>query len=108
MLSAQRHIEARIGELAGPAKHGGDRRSDQAHHDELDLIPNDQTRADVRILAQAAEAGVIANHEWQKSRRALVRVARRRPADRLNHPAGSSPGLSRAIHPGMDRSQARW
>jgi hypothetical protein len=49
---AQRRIEARIGQLLGPAKHGGDR---QVVHDQLALIRGKHTRHDFRLLARALD-----------------------------------------------------
>ena len=49
-LGAQRRLEARIGQLLGDAKHGGDRRSDQSHHDDLGPVRHTQDRSDFRVL----------------------------------------------------------
>lgn len=38
--AAMRRIEVRLGELSGPAEHGGDRKSDQVPHEVLDLPKN--------------------------------------------------------------------
>jgi hypothetical protein len=57
-----------------------DRKStNQVHRDELENpIDHKAERSDFRTLAAAADAGVIEDHEWQKSRRALVSLARQR------------------------------
>jgi N6-adenosine-specific RNA methylase IME4 len=84
-LSAQRGVEARIGQLLGPAEHGGDRRSataqtDQPNHDEVDL--SDPVRSDFRVLAKALDGEVeVTPEEWQKSRRALTALVRLRAGE---------------------------
>jgi hypothetical protein len=74
MLGAERRIEARIGQLLGEPKHGGDRRSDgfQDHHDELEKIKHDQDRSDFRLLARAYEDDLLEWDEWRKARRSLI------------------------------------
>lgn len=87
ILGAQRRIEARIGQLLGEAKHGGDRRSDQATHAEVDSITRDGDRADFRLLGKALGGEVeLAPEEWAKSRRALVSTVRERAGLRPETP----------------------
>ena len=80
MLGAQRHIEARIGQLLGPGEQG--RRADLLpHRDEevTSMIPNDQDRANFRLLARAIDGECeLTADEWRKSRRALVSLIRHR------------------------------
>jgi N6-adenosine-specific RNA methylase IME4 len=80
MLGAQRRIEARIGQLLGPAIIGGDRQSDQSHHDETaSHIPHSEDRAAFRLLARAlAGACELTADGWRKSRRSLVSLVRHR------------------------------
>lgn len=53
MLVAERHLERRIGELLGPANHGGDRRSNQVHRDELDTDGLQKVeRANFRLISE--------------------------------------------------------
>jgi hypothetical protein len=67
MMGAQRHVEARIGELLGPAEWGGDRKSDQIEHDRFDLVDADD-RVSFRLLAEAiAPWGAGAGRVAQKS-----------------------------------------
>ena len=80
---AQRRIEARIGQLLGMAKWGGDRKSYQVDHDRLDALTDwvqgANDRRDFRYLARAlgGECEITAD-EWRKSRRSLVSLIRRR------------------------------
>jgi N6-adenosine-specific RNA methylase IME4 len=73
MLGAQRHIEAKIGELLGPAEFYHDRTSVNP------LIPNKDDRANFRLLARALAGDCeLTADEWRKSRRALVALIRQR------------------------------
>ena len=80
MLGAQRHIEGRIGQLLGPGEQG--KRADLLpHRDEevTSMIPNDQDRANFRLLARALDGECeLTADEWRKSRRALVSLIRHR------------------------------
>lgn len=68
MLGAQRRVEARIGQLLGKPKIGV-----------MTPISGDShLREDFRILAHAFNDVPLTDHEWQKSRRALVALIRRR------------------------------
>jgi hypothetical protein len=80
MRGAQRRIEARIGQLLGPAINGGDRRSHHAHRDDTDrAILHAQDKEDFRLLARALEGDCyLTLEEWRKSRRALVKLVRER------------------------------
>jgi 16S rRNA G966 N2-methylase RsmD len=71
MLGAQRRIEARIGQMLGPAENHGPA---TFHHDgRFKLIPNHTDRHDFRILAKALEQPeLLLPKEWRQSRRALV------------------------------------
>jgi hypothetical protein len=51
--AALRRLEVRVGVLLGPAQHGGDRKSDQVHRDELDL--RSQNRSHFRAMAEHPE-----------------------------------------------------
>jgi hypothetical protein len=78
VLSAQRRIDARIGQLLGPVEMG---RSEKSHHDEtnpISLIANSEDRAAFRLLTRALEGECELTDEWRKSRRALVSLIRYR------------------------------
>jgi hypothetical protein len=67
MLGAQRHIEARIGQLLGPAPGQGSRNDLTSHHDEKSIIPHDEDRAAFRILARALDGECeLTPDEWRK------------------------------------------
>jgi len=73
MHGAKRRIEARIGELLGPAEMGPSRvlqrdvRLRDLHHAE---------RADFRLLAHAFDDAPLADEEWRYGRRKVVRTVR--------------------------------
>lgn len=74
MLGAQRRIEARIGQLLGPAPGKGyDERSAHAHS-----IAKER-RGEFRVIARALNGDTqLAPDEWRKSRRALLSLIRQR------------------------------
>ena len=80
MLGAQRRIEARIGQLLGPAEIGINQYG--SNHDEShrkSLIPHDEDRAAFRLLARGLDGECeLTAEEWRKSRRALVSLIRQR------------------------------
>lgn len=78
ILGAQRRIEARIGQLLGPAENLG---PTTFHHDGRlsELISNHTDRMNYRLLGRALTGECkIEPHEWRKSRRALVALVRER------------------------------
>lgn len=89
MLGTQRRIEARIGQILGPALGHGPGRGKKAQHDE-GLIEHDQDRSDFRILAHALDGKCkpeLTDDEWRKSRRAFVSLVRNRvPGLRIKTP----------------------
>jgi hypothetical protein len=72
MLCAQRQIEARIGQLLGPAEMGRGDKLKYGHDRTLSLVAED-SRADFRLLgrALAGECEVAVPTEWRKSRGSL-------------------------------------
>jgi N6-adenosine-specific RNA methylase IME4 len=80
MLTTQRHMEGRIGQLLGPAKHGGDHMSKQPTHAEVALIGRDGDRSDFRLiaLALAGECELEFPREWRRSRRSMILLIRER------------------------------
>ena len=76
MLGAQRRIEARIGQLLGPASaHKGGRGKTSDHDQTFD----DHQLANFRLLAHAFSGNCeLSSDEWRKSRRALVSLMRQR------------------------------
>jgi hypothetical protein len=58
---ALRRVEARIGQLLGPAHWGDDR---QVHHDGLDLIHHREDRRAFRLFARAIERGILVPDDW--------------------------------------------
>jgi N6-adenosine-specific RNA methylase IME4 len=78
ILSAQRHIEAKIGLLLGEPKPGTRTDRQPRHHDDEVNMPN-QTLTDFRLLARALNGDCkLEPLEWRKSRRALVALLRER------------------------------
>jgi N6-adenosine-specific RNA methylase IME4 len=75
MLGAQRHIEARIGQLLGPAEMG---RPEKLDHGLIKSPIQKDDAVDFRILARGLEDVRLESHEWRKSRRALVALLRQR------------------------------
>lgn len=73
ILGAQRRVEARIGQLLGEAKRGG-KADEQLDEIMTSSIPQSADRSDFRLLARGF--GLLADDEWRKSRRALVRDLR--------------------------------
>jgi hypothetical protein len=75
MLGAQRHIEARIGQLLGPAVGG---QPANFHRDgSSELIANHTDRMNFRLLGRALSGDCeLTADEWRKSRRALVALVR--------------------------------
>src|ERR1035441_2697078 len=82
-LSAQRGVEARIGQLLGPAKATQGQRTDlSVTTEKLENTPSKDARADFRVLAKALDGEVeVAPEEWQKSRRALTALVRLRAGE---------------------------
>jgi N6-adenosine-specific RNA methylase IME4 len=83
MLAAQRRIEARIGQLLGSPRNGGDGSNQYSknHHDDSsnNPVPHPQDRADFRLLAHALNGKCeLEFREWRRSRRGLVTVIRER------------------------------
>lgn len=92
VAGAMRRLEVRIGTLLGPAHHGGDRRSDQVHRDELDPLTKAH-RHDFRQMAEHPEVveDVIASStdEHPASRRQVQEAIRQAnpPATKPRRPA---------------------
>jgi N6-adenosine-specific RNA methylase IME4 len=82
-LSAQRGVEARIGQLLGPAKATQGQRTDlSVTTEKLENTPSKDDRSDFRVLAKALDGEVeVAPEEWQKSRRALTALVRLRAGE---------------------------
>jgi N6-adenosine-specific RNA methylase IME4 len=78
MHGAKRRIEARIGELLGPATVGTNQYSGGPNHDEGLQRLTDPIRADFRLLAHAFSDAPLADEEWRYSRRTVVRTVRER------------------------------
>ena len=79
MLGAQRHIEARIGQLLGKPEKGG--RGKKTHTHAYEFIGRDGDRSDFRLLAKALDGEMeepLTDDEWRKSRRAFVSLVRNR------------------------------
>jgi 16S rRNA G966 N2-methylase RsmD len=74
MLGAQRRIEAKIGQLLGPAVVGANQHNQNgAFTHEERLISRAADRHDFRVLAKALEQPrLLSPKEWRQSRRALV------------------------------------
>lgn len=75
MLGAQRRVEARIGQLLGPANLG------ELSHGISDVPKRPNDRLDCRVLARALAGECtpsLTDDEWRKSRRALVALVRYR------------------------------
>jgi len=74
MLSAQRHMEARIGQLLGDSPGRG--HSEMNHHSDSF---HEQDRQNFRLLAHALNGECLVEFdEWRKSRRALISLIRQR------------------------------
>jgi N6-adenosine-specific RNA methylase IME4 len=75
MLGAQRRVEARIGQLAGPTSRG--KRTDLTLGHDPKSLGDPHTLEDFRVLANALGGNlVLEEDEWRKSRRALVALVR--------------------------------
>lgn len=88
--AAKLRLEARIGELLGPAEHGGDRKSDQVNRESLDDGLTAQQRKNFRILGADPEAiDDLANASTDDnpvSRRKALDEINRRKNDRTTPP----------------------
>jgi N6-adenosine-specific RNA methylase IME4 len=76
MLGTQRRIEARIGQLLGPAEEATNQ---YAVSHEIQQIGRRNDRVDFRFLAKAFNGACsLEFEEWRKSRRALIKLMKRR------------------------------
>jgi len=73
MLGIQRRIEARIGEILGPAVNRGP--ATLGAHPRLRELREDE-RADFRILARAYDDVTLTDEEWRYPRQTVVRAVR--------------------------------
>lgn len=90
MRGAQRRLEARIGQLLGPAERGRPEENNYSHDCNL-MIPR-ADRITFRQLAQALGGNVVlSDDEWRNSRRKVVQLIR----ERLGH----APPFSEIIKP---------
>jgi hypothetical protein len=91
ILGAQRRLEARIGQLIGPAPGQGARTDRTCQHDDKSALHR-QDQSDFRILARALDGKCeLSDDEWRQSRRLLVDLIRARtprdePAMRVAEP----------------------
>lgn len=75
MQGAQRRIEARIGEMLGPAENRGPATVDRGPRlREIDR----NTRQDFRLIARAFDDAPLDDEEWRHSRSTVIRIIRER------------------------------
>ncbi len=107
MLTAERHLERRIGELLGPAEHGGDRRSDQVPRAVLE-----KNRArEFRLIAENWAAYLhLAELSWFSqvkkrvySQHALARMSQRRVSKANVEAVLAAPLIERPSKEGQGR-----
>jgi N6-adenosine-specific RNA methylase IME4 len=75
MQGAQRRIEARIGEMLGPAENRGPR---TLEHDPRLRLVDPRLREDFRLEAHAFDGVELSSEEWRHSRRFVIRLIRER------------------------------
>lgn len=101
LAATERRLEVRIGVLLGPAKIGGDRRSDQVGRDQPDRLTKDQ-RHDFRKMAQHMDNVDVANAVKGGASRAEVlrridAATQKQPVDPKPSPAPTPADHPRAI-----------
>jgi ParB family chromosome partitioning protein len=96
MRGAQRRLEARIGQLLGPARIGGDRKSTRFNRNQVEHVPVDPIdclyRRFFRLFARALNGEIeLLDDEWRISRNKLARI--------IHEKLGHQPAFSSIIKP---------